>query len=112
MVKRARDRKAGPRRPGKSNPAARRRWKYGLTAEDFAKLHEAAGGRCPICDVELGEDYHIDHCHETGLVRGLLCKRCNLALGWFDDSPPRVLAAYMYLKANGKDDSDWAHRAS
>jgi hypothetical protein len=84
--------------------------KYGLTKEQYDALVEAAGGTCQICGVAFGDEFHVDHCHETGLVRGLLCRRCNYALGWMDDSPPRLLAAYMYLKAAGIAEDDWRHR--
>lgn len=86
--------------------------KYGLTREQLKELIERSGGRCAICDIDFDTKFQVDHCHETGLVRALLCQRCNIALGWFDDSPPRVLAAYMYLKAHGKSDDDWVNRAS
>ena len=97
---------------GVVTPEMRRRWKYGLTQDELDAFIAAADGRCQICDHEFGDDFAIDHCHETGLVRGVLCRRCNVALGWMDDSPPRLLAAYLYLKASGKTDADWRHRAS
>lgn len=79
-----------------------RRLKYGLTENQVAAFVEQARGRCLICDVAFGDDFHVDHCHDTGLVRGLLCKRCNFGLGWFEDDPARLLSAYVYLTASGK----------
>ena len=105
MIKRRADRsKQG------ATAETKRRWKYQLSAHQLVELIKSANGHCAICDVAFGDEFHVDHCHETGAVRALLCKRCNLALGWFDDSPPRVLAAYMYLKGHGKADDDWQHR--
>ena len=98
-------RRAEPRhasKRGKVTAEARRRWKYGLTSEQLSALQAAAQGRCGICDVEFGEDFHVDHCHETGLVRGLLCPRCNKGIGWLNDDPAAVLSAYFYLKASGR----------
>ena len=53
---------------------------------------------CAICGYpQFSEDLSIDHCHETGEVRGLLCKHCNLGLGHFRDDPERLKAAIDYL---------------
>lgn len=79
-----------------------RRRKYRLSAAAFQRLIEQAADRCMICNTELNGDFHIDHCHESGAVRGILCERCNFGLGWFDDNPVRVLAAHLYLKAHGR----------
>jgi len=61
--------------------------KYGMTAEDYESLREKQEGRCAICNVHfsekviLGRMPSIDHCHQTGKVRGLLCMTCNTKLG-------------------------------
>ena len=80
----------------------RRRWTYSLTQDQLDALVAESDGRCLICDVDTQGDYCVDHCHETGLVRGILCRRCNFGLGWFDDDPARILAAHIYLTARGK----------
>jgi hypothetical protein len=79
--------------------------KYGITLEDFEALLAAQGGGCAICGRE-GVD-HVDHDHRTGRVRGILCFRCNVALGQLDDDPERLLAALTYIS---RDDElhDWA----
>ena len=41
---------------------------------------------------------NVDHCHKTGLIRGLLCARCNKAIGWFGDDPALLEAAALYLR--------------
>lgn len=59
---------------------------------------EAQGGACAICRLEFGDKSpRIDHCHETGVVRGLLCMKCNSGLGMFGDRPERIQAALDYL---------------
>lgn len=86
-------------------PRTLARWhqrKYGLSAAQYAALLARAAGKCELCGTELDGDERIDHCHETGLVRGILCNRCNLGLGWFEDDPVRLLAAHLYVKAGGK----------
>lgn len=65
--------------------------KYGLTPEQI----DALGVICMMCG-DPGTD--IDHCHETGTVRGLLCRYCNLGLGYFRDDPTRLERALDYLK--------------
>jgi hypothetical protein len=69
--------------------------KYGLTLEAFDALLESQGGGCAICG-KLDVD-HVDHDHRTGRVRGILCFRCNVAIGQMDDDPERLLAAASYL---------------
>lgn len=70
---------------------------YGLSDEDFAAMLAAQGGACAICQRITDRPLHVDHDHETGRVRGLLCYSCNAALGSFGDSPARLLSALAYL---------------
>ena len=59
-------------------------------------------GRCAVCrSTETGtrgEFFDIDHDHATGVVRGLLCRRCNLGVGHFRDNPARLRSAADYLE--------------
>lgn len=77
-------------------PARHWRSKYGLSADEYARLWTEQDGDCAIC----GEyrDLVVDHCHATGRVRGLLCHRCNVALGWLDDDPVRMRAVAEYIE--------------
>lgn len=63
-------------------------------------------GRCEICGDEFGENpkviRHIDHCHQEGNLRGVLCHFCNTALGSAKDSIPRLEALIAYLRKHGK----------
>lgn len=84
--------------------ARKRRLKsYGLTQDEYDVMLAAQQGRCAICGTtdpgRSSELFPIDHCHDTGRVRGLLCHNCNLSLAGFDDDPDRLLAAAMYLLA-------------
>lgn len=71
--------------------------KYGLTEEDVFTLWREQGGYCGICPTRIFKDsLHIDHDHQTGVVRGLLCFNCNVALGHFRDDEARLRSALNY----------------
>lgn len=72
--------------------------RYGVTAEQFDAMFHAQAGLCAICEKELqttGRGTHIDHCHASGTVRGLLCAGCNTALGRIDRHGLSRFAAYL-----------------
>ena len=63
---------------------------YGLTVEEYNTLLEQQNSCCAICGVHCDSQkkkLHVDHDHESGQIRGLLCSHCNLALGTFRDNP-------------------------
>lgn len=68
---------------------------------DYDRLLEQQDERCKIC-CRLGSEFKrrlcADHDHRTGVVRGLLCHRCNKALGLFDDNPENLESAAQYLE--------------
>ena len=74
---------------------------YGITPDEYFELLAAQGGGCAICTAEKpggrGKRFHVDHDHETGEVRGLLCHACNIGLGAFGDDIDRMTAAMAYL---------------
>ena len=76
--------------------------RYGITSDEYKEIYYNQSGKCAICFVGESETQHgkfdIDHCHETGKVRGLLCPKCNKALGLFDDDLGRLSRAKSYLK--------------
>lgn len=79
--------------------------RYGMTPEMFAEMLAAQGDGCAICgspDDKGGRGLHVDHCHETKTVRGLLCGPCNRGLGMFQDSPERLAKASDYLALVGR----------
>lgn len=74
------------------------RSRYGLSRVAWAALLEQQGGRCAVCRGEFQKRPNVDHDHDTGLVRGLLCTGCNRALGFMGDDPERLEAAAAYLR--------------
>lgn len=75
---------------------------YGITPEKYDELFEKQKGRCAICDGHqriFNKSLSIDHCHQTGKVRGLLCSGCNSLLGFAGDSCINLKYAIKYLKS-------------
>jgi len=78
----------------------RRLKQYGLDMEQFSALADLQGRRCAICDrpeAEMTRGFHVDHDHETGRVRGLLCLQCNSAIGLLQEDPSLFARAVAYL---------------
>jgi hypothetical protein len=77
------------------------RWKrtYGIDQTTYNQMITSQQGRCAICEDSLcmGKHTHIDHCHKTGRVRGVLCTRCNNGIGLFKDSVQNLTKAINYL---------------
>ncbi len=101
-----RRREAARRRPPRAlSPEARQKMllkmRYGITPETYATILAAQGGRCAICRTESsdgsGRRFHIDHCHATGMIRGLLCSGCNTGIGQLGDSVELLRSAIEYL---------------
>jgi hypothetical protein len=87
------------RRERRKQTGADRWHAYGLSLEGFHALVAAQSGRCAICfEAPTGRGFHVDHCHRTGQIRGLLCRGCNLALGNMKDDPARLVRAADYLR--------------
>lgn len=72
--------------------------RYNLTPEQYNNMLIKQNGVCYICQIESDKALHIDHCHETGTVRGLLCQSCNHGLGFFKDSVKLLERAIEYLR--------------
>lgn len=73
--------------------------RYGITAKQYYIMLKAQSGGCWICgSIPKKRKLHIDHCHKSGEVRGLLCMRCNRGLAWFSDKPERLHKAAAYLE--------------
>lgn len=69
-----------------------------ISPEKQADMIEEQGWSCLICKT-VSIRLYVDHCHETGKVRGMLCLHCNSGLGSFRDDPVRLAAAIEYLQA-------------
>lgn len=75
--------------------------RYGMTIEGFHAREKAQSNLCKICrkpPCDRWKRLHVDHNHRTTRVRGLLCHKCNTALGNFDDDPVLLARAIEYLK--------------
>lgn len=72
--------------------------RYGITVADMDRLMSFQEGRCAICPSDIRSDFHVDHDHATGQVRGLLCQRCNLAIGNFAEDTDLLWSAIAYLE--------------
>lgn len=98
---------------GKYRDAARE-WRlknyYGLTTEIYNRLLDLQGGVCAICKIapKEGEHLPVDHDHDTGAVRGLLCHPCNRAVGVFQDDLATLRSAATYLLRHDSGRS-WDH---
>ena len=83
--------------------------KYGLTPKSYNKMVESQKGVCAICATDpyiknnrgQKKTLVIDHCHDTGKVRGLLCDKCNRAIGLLGDDYNILLQAICYIKNGG-----------
>lgn len=77
------------------------KYKYGITLEEYNRMFDSQEGKCAICGSEEpgrnNTNFAVDHDHETEEVRGLLCHRCNMGLGYFMDDPELLLKAAKYL---------------
>jgi hypothetical protein len=75
--------------------------RFGLSESDFSALLASQGNGCALCGVAKPggrwENFHVDHCHETGKVRGILCYRCNVAIGQLGDNEAGMARALAYI---------------
>lgn len=81
--------------------------KYGISVEEYFSMYDAQNGKCEICGEEEKSiepksgnirKMSVDHCHETGKVRALLCSHCNSGLGRFKDNIEVMQKAIEYIK--------------
>lgn len=94
-----------PQRLAVTNRRSKLKRNYGITLEAYDKLLAQQDGGCAICGTPdpggrigaFGPVFHVDHCHESGAIRGLLCHCCNTALGSFRDDVERLSKAIAYL---------------
>lgn len=84
------------------------RTRYGMSLDEFDAMFSDQGGACAICGAAKPggrwRQWAVDHCHNTGAVRGILCNRCNYVLGLLRDSPVLAerYAAYLRASAGGE----------
>lgn len=77
--------------------------RYKLTVDGYEAMLAGQNNGCAICGHQHTDDkpLHVDHCHDTRAVRGLLCLHCNTALGAMAEDPQRLLRAIDYLNSRG-----------
>jgi hypothetical protein len=105
-------RKRHPDRAAKTSNeqrAYRKNWsllkRFGITIEQRNTILESQGNVCAGCKSDSPNwkgDWHVDHCHATGFIRGVLCHNCNTALGRVKDRPDVLRNLARYLESNGK----------
>ena len=87
----------------KSFPAERDRqlvYKYGINLNTYYAMLMSQGHACAICRITLkahGKNSCVDHCHNTGKVRGILCNSCNLGIAYLQEDPEIMDNAKEYL---------------
>ena len=87
------------------------RYRYGITSEEFTRLLNSQGGYCRICrEVRFYKNkaaknpklnLYVDHCHKTGVVRGILCARCNTLVGFIECNKRLLGKINRYLQRGG-----------
>jgi hypothetical protein len=73
------------------------KYKYGITEEEYDQMYLNQGGCCMICE-KYFDILHVDHCHSTDIVRGLLCGNCNRALGIMHEDVDAISRMINYLE--------------
>jgi hypothetical protein len=74
--------------------------KYGLTVGDYERMKLACGNLCESCGKEMSRPL-VDHDHITNKVRGLLCNRCNVMVGYLEKNPRLLMSAVAWLAKHG-----------
>lgn len=83
------------------------RQNYGITVQQYEEMLVAQGGVCLVCGqpetamngrTKEIQNFHVDHCHTTGRVRGLLCQACNIAYGVMNEDPERIRLLLAYAE--------------
>ena len=95
---------------GEAHKRYHRDWKlkktYGISIEDYENMLADQDGRCDICSLEEKHAPYgvlsVDHCHDSGAVRALLCNHCNVGIGVFKENQDFLANAITYLKRYNK----------
>jgi len=77
---------------------------FGITSVEYDLMFEDQGGKCFICEADSGYNGNklsVDHDHNTGEIRGLLCHKCNFGIAHFNDDRKRLMNAMIYLDRKG-----------
>lgn len=96
--------KSDPLRRARYQRKASLKMRYGITLDDYDEMLEGQDYSCAICSTTHPGGrggFKVDHCHETGVVRGLLCQLCNLGIGYFRDDTELMVRAMVYVSKGG-----------
>lgn len=111
LARRKARRLADPERYRVSGREQMRRWRatnprrspyHGLSPEEVSERLAQQGGVCGLCKTESTKRWHGDHDHKTGAFRGVLCNKCNMGLGLFNDNVDLCQAAVAYLERHAE----------
>jgi hypothetical protein len=82
--------------------------RYGISRQEWEAMFDLQGRACAICrTTETGNwNWATDHCHATGIVRGILCGHCNMGLGYFKDRVVKLSSGITYLERTGRSKRD------
>ena len=102
-------REANPANPEKV-AENKRRSRYGLEPHQYDAMLVDQSGACAICFAGFDKTPYVDHCHDSGKVRGLLCQGCNTGIGMLKDSQINLHSAIRYLKLHqsAEEHTAWA----
>ena len=108
LIARDRYNKSNKEKTAEINRKSKLKRKYGISLDDYDMMLKKQNGGCAICGTkkpagksgQFGPVFHVDHCHKSGLVRGLLCHHCNVALGAFKESSELLIKAAEYIERN------------
>jgi hypothetical protein len=82
------------------NPYCGRIERHGISVQQIKDMVATQKNSCGICGKEfLNNFFHIDHCHKTGRVRGLLCRKCNVGIGFMEDDVSILQKAIKYVQS-------------
>lgn len=98
-AQRERGRKQAAAKPEQAR-ARKLKSKFNITVEQWEEIFDSQGRVCAICKSATPKkalNWHTDHCHSSGKVRGILCHGCNTGLGMFEDRPESLVSAANYL---------------
>lgn len=82
----------------------KRQNRYKIPVQDLKDMYARQEGKCATCLQELNNKFHVDHCHTKGTVRGMLCRGCNVALGFVKENPIALRGLADYIERTRAED--------
>jgi hypothetical protein len=94
-----------PEKVAAAHRARRLKAIYGISVAEYDQMLTDQGGRCALCRTDTPRGmgtFHVDHCHDTGAVRALLCSTCNTGIGHLQHNPDLLIKAAEYIQHHRK----------